>query len=230
MRLAVRSGMAGAVALLLVNGLGLGQNTKITTFTGVESGKVLGNPSANLPVRGVIRCVGLGNPSPADSDFAPWCPAGTWTTVRGRVLSGKWETSDPDTTGSMLLFFAFDVDSATFTGPVWGTFILDVPGKGTWEGSFRGDYAGQRCVTRYVGNGDGRFQGYTLMAESIYEAMGVKPGTVTGWYLANSSGRSALSSLSKAPASVFGVDRKPSFNSPSYLGLARLPRWHARRP
>lgn len=28
----------------------------------------------------------------------------------------------------------YSVDSATFTGAYWGSFLLDVPGKGTWEG------------------------------------------------------------------------------------------------
>jgi hypothetical protein len=218
---AMRITVPGAIAFLLLGGSGFGQENAIATFTGVESGKVPGNPSANLPVRGVIKCLGLDNPTPADGDFAPWCPAGTWTTVRGRVLSGKWETSDPNTTGSMLLFFALNLDSTTFTGPVWGTFILDVPGKGTWEGSFAGEYAGQRSVVRYLGNGDGQFQGSTIMAEAIYEAMGVRPGAVTGRYLRGSAGKSSLSAASGAPESVSGLGGKPSLDSLS-LG-ARKP-------
>lgn len=210
MELAMRVGIAGVVAFLIFAGSGFGQESTIATFAGVESGKVPGNPSANLPVRGVIKCVGMGNPTPADADFAPWCPAGTWTTARSRVLSGKWETSDPNTTGSMLLYFAFNVDSTTFTGPVWGTFILDVPGKGTWEGSFVGEYAGQRGVMRYLGNGDGQFQGSTLMAESVYEAMGLRPGTVTGRYLRSSAGRSPTNAASGAHESVFGPGSRPS--------------------
>jgi len=216
-RIAVRIVFDGAIALLLATGSGFGQNNTMATFTGVESGKVLGNPAANLPVRGVIKCLGLDSPTPADRDFAPWCPAGTWTSVRGRVLSGKWETSDPNTTGSMLLFFGFSVDSTTFAGPVWGTFILDVPGKGTWEGSFLGEYAGQRGVMRYLGNGDGQFQGCTLMAESVYEAMGVKPATVTGSYLTNSGGKLSQSSASAAPENMFGLGSQPALNSLSVV-------------
>ena len=141
------------------------------------------SPNTNLPVRGVIKCVGAGNPAPADRDLPPWCPPGTRTEVKGRITVGKWVTSDPNTSGTMRWYINMNVDSATFTGAWWGSFLLDVPEKGTWEGWWWGESVGMQAANRLIAVGNGGFDQSTFMAEVNFEDMLSKPPTITGRYL-----------------------------------------------
>jgi len=79
---------AGA-ALVLFAGASFGQgdptitqDRKVVEFTRISGG------GGGVAFRGVIQCVGLGNPAPADQDMPPWCPAGTRTVVTNRILAG----------------------------------------------------------------------------------------------------------------------------------------------
>lgn len=168
--------IAWTIAVLILTQPGFAQQRKVIEFTG--SGVPQPNP---VPVRGLVRCEGADNPSPADKDMPPWCPAGTITTVVGRIVVGKWATSDANTTGDIRWYMYFNVDSATFTGPWWGSFILNIPGKGFWEGSFFGEMTTGLSTHRLIGIGHGAFEQCTLMAEISFEDG--KPATFSGRYL-----------------------------------------------
>jgi len=168
--------VAGAAALLMLAEAGFAQQRKVVEFSG--SGVPQPNP---IPVRGLVKCVGANNPAPADQDMPPWCPAGTQTTMMGRIVVGKWATSDPNTTGDIRWYINFSVDSATFNGSWWGSFILDVPGKGTWEGWFWGESTAALSTYRLIGIGHGGFDQSTFMAEMMQETG--KPSTLAGRYL-----------------------------------------------
>jgi hypothetical protein len=100
-----------------------------------------------------------------------------------RIQGGKWVTSDPNTTGDMTWFHNFTVDSATFAGPWWGSFMLNVPGKGTWQGWYWGEgYAGGTWYLRLIGVGFGGFDQSTFMAEASLPDP-AKPVAITGRYL-----------------------------------------------
>ncbi len=176
--------MAGAAGFLLLAGSVLAQDRKVAEFTGTAGMAAdPASPNTNLPVRGMIKCVGADNPAPADQDWPLWCPTGTRTEVKGRITVGKWMTSDPNTSGTMRWYINMSVDSATFTGAWWGSFLLDVPGKGTWEGWFWGESIGMKATVRMIGIGSGRFDQSTFMAEVNFEDMLAKPPTISGRYL-----------------------------------------------
>jgi hypothetical protein len=206
--------LAATTAFALATQVGLAQESTIVEFAGTEAAKDPANPLASLPFRGVIRCLGEGNPAPADQLVPPYCPAGTWTAARGRVLIMRWATSDPNTTGYMAYFMNFNLDSNTYSGPWWGTFVLDVPERGTWEGSFYCESTGQRpdgvgasASCRLTANGDGEFLRSHFMAEVNYEAMFLKPATVKGRYLRPNSDSSVPGvAAGPHPATVFGMD------------------------
>ena len=147
--------------MLLLGGSAWAQERKLVEFTG--SAALVAVP---IPFRGVIKCLGTGNPSPADTDLPPWRPAGTQTSATNRVMAGKWVTSDPNTSGDMTWFHNFTLDSVTFAGPWWGSFMLNAPGKGTWQGWYWGEsLAGGAWYWRVIGVGFGGFDQSTFMAE-----------------------------------------------------------------
>jgi hypothetical protein len=111
---------------------------------------------------------------------------GVRTTVQGRIFLMKWESADGNLTGLLRYYIDMNVDSATWVGPRWGYFKLDVPGKGTWEGWVFGESSahaptGPTAAYRMLGVGSGAFAKCHLMAEVVY-APG-KPPAVTGRYL-----------------------------------------------
>jgi hypothetical protein len=200
--------MAGTFVFLFVGGLGRSQDTAVTEFSGTEAAKDPANPVASLPFRGSIRCVGGGNPAPSDQIVPPYCPEGTWTVAKGRVLTMRWATSDANTTGYITYFMFFSLDSSTYTGPWWGSFVLEVPGKGEWEGTFTCESSGQRPdgvgtlgSCRLVGSGDGEFERRHFMAEVNYAAMFLRPATVTGRYLPPSKSVDPMSTGGAQPRS-----------------------------
>lgn len=99
-----------------------GEDRKVIEFTGTaEMAADPANPNTSYPVRGFVQCVGGGNPAPADKDLPPWCPPGTRTVVKARIVMGKWVTSDANLNGTMRWYLNFEVDSATFAGDWWGS-------------------------------------------------------------------------------------------------------------
>ena len=176
--------VSAGVVLLSFAGAGFGQgdptiskDRKVVEFTRISSG------GGGFPFRGVIQCMGAGNPAPADQDSPPWCPAGTRTVVTNRILTGKWVMSDPSVSGNMTWFMNFNVDSATFTGPWWGEFMLDVPGKGTWQGWFWGESSGAYMAYRAVGIGTDGLDKCTIMIEMAYPDTTSKPPVIKGRFL-----------------------------------------------
>jgi hypothetical protein len=153
------------------------QDRKVVEFTRISSG------GGGFPFRGVIQCMGAGNPAPADQDTPPWCPAGTRTVVTNRILTGKWVMSDASVSGNMTWFMNFNVDSATFTGPWWGEFMLDVPGKGTWQGWFWGESSGAYMAYRAIGIGTDGLDKCTIMIEMAYPDTTSKPPVIKGRFL-----------------------------------------------
>lgn len=102
-------GLAAALAAF-------GQERKVVEFTGTaEASSDPANPNTSNPVRGVLQCVGDGNPAPADKDWPPWCAPGTRTQGKARIVMAKWVTSDPNVNGTMRWYLNFNVDSATFS-------------------------------------------------------------------------------------------------------------------
>lgn len=199
--------LIAAMLLLAATPLGA-QDSAVSSFTGVESARDMANPNANLPFRGSVRCLGPNNPTPNDQLWPPYCPADSWTSIKGRVLTMRWATNDPNTTGLLTYYIHLNVDSNTYAGPWWGVFVLQVPGKGDWEGTFtcestgvRPDGVGGQAVCRLLGNGDGEFQQCHLMAEVTYEGFFVKPATVTGRYLRRGAAP-APTSLSPTPQRI----------------------------
>jgi len=171
-------------AVLLLAFAAAGQERKVVEFTGTASmASDPANPNTSYPVRGFVQCIGGGNPAPADRDLPPWCPPGTRTEVKARVVLGKWETSDPNLNGTMRWYLNFQVDSATFAGDWWGSFVLQVPGKGTWEGRVWGETSGIQMNYRLIGIGTGAFDKSTMMAEANFEDWTSKPPTIKGRYL-----------------------------------------------
>jgi hypothetical protein len=162
----------------------------IASFSGSE----VGDPATSIPDRGMVRCVGMNNPPPADGKSPPWCPNGTTTSVRGRIFLLQWQTSDPNTSGTFRYNLSFDVDSSTWNGSWWGNFVLDIPDKGTWVGWIFGESNGRpatggKSVYRVFAVGEGKFAQCHLMAEVVY-AQG--KNVVTGRYLLpNGSGLTA---------------------------------------
>ena len=177
---------ASACALLFFLGpSGFGQqDRKVVEFSGTAGpASDPASPGLNNPIRGIVRCVGAGNPAPADRNAPPWCPPDTRTTVKAQVMVGKWATSDPNVNGTMRWYLNFDVDSATMTGAWWGSFLLEIPGKGTWEGWVWGEQVGFQLSWRLVGIGTGAFDKSTLMAEATFEDYSAKPPIIKGRYL-----------------------------------------------
>lgn len=119
--------------------------------------------------RGDIACPGGGTPS--DSLFPPWCPPDSRTTIRTRVQRCViFNTSDARISGTMTEVLNANLDAA-FSGPVWGTSRIEVPGRGSWEGNAEGEIHGPSSLSaRGVLHGSGEFEGMKLKAEMIFVA------------------------------------------------------------
>jgi hypothetical protein len=121
-----------------------------------------------IPARGSISCPGGGAPLP--SLMPPWCP-GSRTAVRQRTLTGAVvETTDPRLSGTAALVMNMNLDES-FEGPIWGTYAIDVPGRGTWEGTFEGKWEGPTLASyRLIAHGSGEFEDLELRASLVWQA------------------------------------------------------------
>jgi hypothetical protein len=127
-------------------------------------------PSCALPQRGTITCPGGGEPSP--SLMPPWCESGSRTRVRDRMLVYSIvETNDPRVAGTITFRLNMNLDSDSFSGPIWGTYTLEVPDQGTWEGIWVGK---ARSATYWsyavVLHGTGGLDGMYIRAEGVWRA------------------------------------------------------------
>lgn len=121
-----------------------------------------------IPERGEITCPGGSEPSP--SLMPPWC-GDTRTKVRDRVVTGSIvQSSDWRVGGATKTVMNMNLDPS-FEGPIWGTYVIDVPGHGTWEGVWQGQYFGPTLATyRLVAHGSGEFEGFELRALLVWQA------------------------------------------------------------
>lgn len=123
-----------------------------------------------IPHRGDISCQG-GAPA-LEKLMPPWCEPGSKTIVRNRELTGTLNSKDPRTSGNVSVIMDMDLDSTSYTGKIWGTFLWYIPGKGTWEGTYTGEYNGQTSAAyRYTGHGTGDFQGMHIEVYAIWVAV-----------------------------------------------------------
>ncbi len=120
-----------------------------------------------VPERGDITCPGGGTPAPGL--FPPWCPPGTRTEVRDRVLTGVVTGSDPRLNGVVTIVMNFDLNSTSFTGPIWGTFKWEIPGKGSWKGIWEGEYNGlPGAAYQFIGHGTEALDGQRLEVHAVW--------------------------------------------------------------
>ena len=121
-----------------------------------------------IPERGDITCPSGGEP--ASSLMPPWC-VGDRTKVRDRVLTGFIDsTSDERVAGTIRVVMNMNLD-ASYQGPAWGTYEIEVPGRGAWEGTWQGKFHGGSLGTyRLVAHGSGEFEGLELRAVIVWQA------------------------------------------------------------
>lgn len=126
-------------------------------------------PACAIPERGVISCPGAGVEA-APTLLPPWCPAGTRTNVRDRVLK-MWtlQATDNRVAGAVTMRVNLNLDTDTFSGHVWGTYVIEVPGRGSWEGMFEGKVNSALMWTYQVtAFGSGEFEGLQLRANGLW--------------------------------------------------------------
>jgi hypothetical protein len=81
------------------------------------------------------------------------------------------ETSDTRISGSVILRFNMNLDSTSFSGHFWGTYLIEAPGRGTWEGLLEGDVnSPTKWTYRVVLFGSGEFEGLQLRADGTWQA------------------------------------------------------------
>ena len=143
-----------------------------TEFATVGMGTCDPRPACVIPQRGTITCPGGGEASP--SLMPPWCEAGSRTRVRDRVLVYSVVQSNDSRlpVGSMITFrLNMNLDSDTFSGPIWGTYTVEVPDQGTWEGIWVGQaHSATYWTYQVVLHGTGGLDGLFIRAEGIWRA------------------------------------------------------------
>ncbi len=121
-----------------------------------------------IPKPGDITCPDGSGPVP--SLMPPWC-VDARTKVRNRLLTGAFvQTTDERVWGTTQVMMNMNLDSS-FHGPVWGTYVIVRPGRGTWEGTWQGKYEGVGLATYLlVAHGSGEFDGLELRAVIVWRA------------------------------------------------------------
>lgn len=128
-------------------------------------------PSCAIPQRGTISCPGAGVDA-LPGLMPPWCPAGTRTNVRDRMLRfGVVSATDERVRGTITMRFNMNLDTDTFKGHIWGSYLLEVPDRGAWEGMFEGKVNSLSMWTyRVLAFGNGEFEGLQLRADGLWKA------------------------------------------------------------
>ena len=125
---------------------------------------------------GMFFCPG-GEPAGLFPPYAP-CSEGSRVNFRGVVFQHSEAASDSRMTGTMQVVFNGNTDGWTLgppvgpgTGPVWGTWHMDVAEGGAWDGIYTGyrqiTQAGNVDTTlKFVGEGTGgRIEGAKVQFE-----------------------------------------------------------------
>jgi hypothetical protein len=106
---------------------------------------------------------------PLPSLLPPWC-GDARTKVRGRLFTGQFQTTDDRVSGTMQLVLNMNLDASSH-GPAWGSLMIEVPARGTWEGGYQGKFEGFGVYTyRLVAHGSGEFDGLELRAVVVWQA------------------------------------------------------------
>ncbi len=137
---------------------------------------------------GTFFCPG-GEPTGPFPPYAP-CSPGSRVNFRGVVFQHSETASDSRMIGTMQIVFNGNTDGWTLgppvgpgSGPVWGTWRMEVTEGGVWEGTYTGDRkvtpAGVVSSMKFVGEGTGgRIEGAKVQFE-VY-APHNKPSTFEG--------------------------------------------------
>ncbi len=110
---------------------------------------------------GTFQCPG-GDPAGPFPPTPP-CTPGSRVHVRGMLVQHDIQASDPRMSGRMVFVFNANTDGFTpfgaGSGPLFGTWRMEVTEGGTWEGTYTGERkvtaAGAVSTLKYVGEGTG---------------------------------------------------------------------------
>jgi hypothetical protein len=159
--------LSTAAAVLLAPAL-VSAEPERTEFTTLGMGTCAPFPACLVPQRGDISCPGGGEALP--SLFPPWCEAGSRTRVRDRVLVYTVvQTTDPQLAGTITFRLNMNLDTDTFSGPMWGTYSIEVPDQGRWEGTWTGRAHSVGYWTyRLMLHGTGGLDGLFVRADAVW--------------------------------------------------------------
>jgi len=84
---------------------------------------------------------------------------------------GIVQTTDPRVSGEVTMQFNMNLDTSTFSGPFWGSYSIELPGRGAWEGTVEGRaHSGAFWTYRVVLFGSGDFEGLQIRANGEWRA------------------------------------------------------------
>lgn len=148
----------------------LSAQTQVTEFESVARSNCSPLPSCALPLRGTISCPG--GTEISSGLFPPWCSPESRTRVRERMLKYVIVLStDPRVAGEVTMLFNMNLDTSTFKGPLWGTYTIELPGRGVWEGTLVGTaHSGSFWTYKVVLFGAGEFEGQQVRAQGVWRA------------------------------------------------------------
>ena len=162
--------LALAASLVLAPGAALAQR-QVTDFQSLAiSAACTPFPSCAIPERGSISCPGAGVEA-APTLLPPWCPAGSRTKVRDRVMK-MWvlQSNDERVAGVITMRVNMNLDTDSFSGHAWGSYLIEVPGQGSWEGMFEGTVDSPTMwMYRMVAFGTGEFEGLQMRADGVWK-------------------------------------------------------------
>ena len=137
---------------VLVGQTSAADKTTVTATEKFDPFGVLGPPVGAILSPGTLTCPGH---DPTGNPMQP-CPEGSNIHIRGNKRIARLDSSDPRVNGWNTVESNLNWD-AEFTGPVWGTFSLQLDAGGAWDGSFRGSRRreGGQWITLINGVGHG---------------------------------------------------------------------------
>jgi hypothetical protein len=84
---------------------------------------------------------------------------------------GIVQTTDERVSGDVTMLFNMNLDTDTFQGPFWGTYTIELPDRGAWEGSVEGKAHSPGYWTyKVVLFGSGDFDGLQIRADGVWRA------------------------------------------------------------
>lgn len=164
-----RSLLAMAATVLLAPSI-VDADSLRTDFTSLELATCTPFPACIVPQRGDISCPRGGEALP--SLMPPWCEPGSRTRVRDRVLAYTVvQATDSRVAGTVTLRLNANLDTDSFSGPMWGTYSIEVPDQGRWEGVWAGwAHSVGYWTYRLVLHGTGGLDGLYLQADAVWRA------------------------------------------------------------